>query len=411
MNSNFENGLKTTVAALAIGAFGLTCAPAHAETGPFDFLKKEATKMVEKEARNLVRDNAPAGDLVATVAFGEEEGASASESGMSQNGTTVPTANTVQAGASMTTADINADGVMDVIIVHADGSTEIIFGQAAAGMSQNGTTVPTADEVLAPELEQEAPAQIGRGRARARATVNASAAPARAGMSQNGTTVPTADTVQAPVIPQRADAEPQDAFMYFSVGGGNAAKGKVEATWKVEEGSKYAGEATDDGHKDWIIIQSMSDSAYNGGVFVASGDVNGDGRDDIIVGPGLCKLVQNGTTVATADEILANLGDAERAEWSRVRNEYNVPAACAEGKLVQNGTTVATASEIQAPQDGEAILIGLLLPAVQAARAADKGFELTEFSVKAENSTNIGSSTGGAGGAGKVKFDRLSIKK
>lgn len=40
-----------------------------------------------------------------------------------------------------------------------------------------------------------------------------------------------------------------------------------------------------------------------------------------------------------------------------------------------------------------------------------KAFELLEFSVKSENSTNIGSSTGGAGGAGKVKFDRLSLKK
>jgi len=37
--------------------------------------------------------------------------------------------------------------------------------------------------------------------------------------------------------------------------------------------------------------------------------------------------------------------------------------------------------------------------------------ELTEFTIKGENSTNIGSSTGGGGGAGKVKFDRLTIKK
>lgn len=37
--------------------------------------------------------------------------------------------------------------------------------------------------------------------------------------------------------------------------------------------------------------------------------------------------------------------------------------------------------------------------------------ELTEFTIKGENSTNIGSSTGGGGGAGKVKFERLTIKK
>ncbi len=42
---------------------------------------------------------------------------------------------------------------------------------------------------------------------------------------------------------------------------------------------------------------------------------------------------------------------------------------------------------------------------------AGNAFELTEFSVKGENSTNIGSSTGGGAGAGKVKFDRLTCKK
>jgi len=38
-------------------------------------------------------------------------------------------------------------------------------------------------------------------------------------------------------------------------------------------------------------------------------------------------------------------------------------------------------------------------------------FELDDFTVKGENSTNIGSATKGGGGAGKVKFDRLSLKK
>lgn len=41
----------------------------------------------------------------------------------------------------------------------------------------------------------------------------------------------------------------------------------------------------------------------------------------------------------------------------------------------------------------------------------NNAFDLTEFTVKGENSTNIGSSTSGAGGAGKVKFDRLTLKK
>ncbi|MEM9145004.1 MAG: type VI secretion system tube protein Hcp [Pseudomonadota bacterium] len=41
----------------------------------------------------------------------------------------------------------------------------------------------------------------------------------------------------------------------------------------------------------------------------------------------------------------------------------------------------------------------------------NNAFELTEFTIKGENSTNVGSSTTGAGGAGKVKFDRLNLKK
>lgn len=41
----------------------------------------------------------------------------------------------------------------------------------------------------------------------------------------------------------------------------------------------------------------------------------------------------------------------------------------------------------------------------------NNAFELTEFTIKGENSTNIGSSTTGAAGAGKVKFDRLNMKK
>jgi len=38
-------------------------------------------------------------------------------------------------------------------------------------------------------------------------------------------------------------------------------------------------------------------------------------------------------------------------------------------------------------------------------------YEMMEFITEGENSTNVQSSTGGAGGAGKVKYEKLSIKK
>lgn len=40
-----------------------------------------------------------------------------------------------------------------------------------------------------------------------------------------------------------------------------------------------------------------------------------------------------------------------------------------------------------------------------------KAFELLSFTVTGENATNIGSSTGGGGGAGKVKFEKLNLTK
>lgn len=41
----------------------------------------------------------------------------------------------------------------------------------------------------------------------------------------------------------------------------------------------------------------------------------------------------------------------------------------------------------------------------------NKAFEIKSFSISAENNTNIGSSTSGAGGAGKVNLDKLSFTK
>ncbi|MEO9516460.1 MAG: type VI secretion system tube protein Hcp [Paracoccaceae bacterium] len=45
------------------------------------------------------------------------------------------------------------------------------------------------------------------------------------------------------------------------------------------------------------------------------------------------------------------------------------------------------------------------------AMSANKAFELESFTFTAENSTNIGSATGGAGGGGKVTIEKVSFTK
>ena len=99
---------------------------------------------------------------------------------MEQNGTTVPTASEVKAPER----------------------EQRTRPQRKTKMSQNGTTVPTANEVRA--QQQEGSAQSGQGRTRSRAQVAPIAvARAKAKMRQNGTTVPTASEVKAPEREQK----------------------------------------------------------------------------------------------------------------------------------------------------------------------------------------------------------------
>lgn len=223
------------------------------------------------------------------------------------------------------------------------------------GFRQEGhTTVGTADDIQAPELAQ---AQVGRGRTQARAGIG------EAMTSQNGTTVETASEVQSDPAATAADAEPQDAFMTFN--GPDAAarssvqypyrlenkmsqngttvetasevqaqqrpqavppsqtKGKVEATWKVEEGEAAA----------------------------AGGGAAGAGKatfKEYRTNPARARMSQNGTTVETASEVQAP--QAEQAGLLLPAVQANRAASRPQrGKLSQNGTTVATANEVQAP--------------------------------------------------------------
>jgi hypothetical protein len=101
------------------------------------------------------------------------------------------------------------------------------------------------------------------------------------------------------------------------------------------------------------------------GIWVASGDVNGDGRPDAATRG---KLEQNGTTVGTAAEVQApNTTKGPHLLLPAVQKyQDGKPATAQRAKLKQNGTTVATAGEVQAP--GAKPRAGLLLPAVQKVR-------------------------------------------
>lgn len=130
----------------------------------------------------------------------------------------------------------------------------------------------------------------------------------------------------------------------------------------------------------------------SGQVWVASGDVLGDGRSDRSstrakrrqqAKPQRTRIEQNGTTVGTASEIRAPDAKPQRAKLEQngttvaTAGEVQAPSTKPQRtKLKQNGTTVGTASEVQAPvEPGQAALI---VPAVQRSHAQPAGSKLEQ---------------------------------
>lgn len=79
------------------------------------------------------------------------------------------------------------------------------------------------------------------------------------------------------------------------------------------------------------------------GIWVASGDVNGDGRPDAATRG---KLKQNGTTVATAGEVQAPGAKPRAGLLLPAVQKARMQPQAQRSQLKQNGTTVATAGTV-----------------------------------------------------------------
>ena len=227
------------------------------------------------------------------------------------------------------------------------------------------------------------------------------AAPAYAG-ERDRTASSTAKTFKA---------QPKRASQTRSTRGVRVAAGDVNGRRSTRSGNGGGGIFNNGG----TVSIDRSKSRFKGGVNVSAGDVNG-ARSTRKKG----KLSQNGTTVASANEVQAPqstpailtpllLPAVQKASDTKPTSPKGKPfrqepgttvpsaddvqapqeetrtaragssggpkvkvfdgrAPAARGKLNQNGTTVETANEVQAPQDEQQV--GLLLPAVQKVREA-----------------------------------------
>lgn len=186
------NHLKVLATATALSAAALVAVPAHA--GPLGLLKKIVQDQLSELAQETAQGAIDAatgkagkkGKVEASWKVEEGEAAPAAEGGFRQEGgTTVPTADDVQAPQQEGRVNVAAGDVTG------DGRS------GKPGMSQNGTSVPSADTIQARQDKRRAALILP-------AVQKVAPAPRpQAGMAQNGTTVPSADEVQAPQRPQR----------------------------------------------------------------------------------------------------------------------------------------------------------------------------------------------------------------
>ncbi|QPC99047.1 hypothetical protein [Qipengyuania soli] len=198
------NTLKALASATALSATALVAVPAHA--GPLGFLKKVVKQELSELAQDTAREAVDAatgtakagkkGKVEASWKVEEGEAAPTGDGGFRQEGgTTVPTADDVQApqgetrGLLLPAVQPRFQGGVNVAVGDVNGDGR----DGKPGMSQNGTTVPSADTVQAAKEERRASLLLP-----AVQKVAPEARPQRAKMVQNGTTVATAGEIKAP---------------------------------------------------------------------------------------------------------------------------------------------------------------------------------------------------------------------
>ena len=271
MTKNTKTRSRLLLAGAALSATAMAAVPAHA--GPLDFLKR-AVKQELKETFEEVTESAveTAVETAVVATIGADP------------------ARTPEATPAVKPLD-RASPLLDDANVEGGGlwnaDTSAADGNGGGGIYNSGGTL-------------DAQAQVGRGRTSARAQVG------EAMTSQNGTTVATASEVQAPP---------------------STSKGKVEATWKTEEGTKSQARPE----------RGMS---QNGTTVETASEVQAPADEQTAL---LLPAVQSAREAARS-------GRADKPRRGATNGGgLHITGSAARAKLSQNGTTVATANEVQSP--------------------------------------------------------------